>query len=806
MIVLTAGFRVTFQFLQTVLFMIISNISYQFYRKIFIALFVFSFLIGSVVTLQAQSFDHELHPKLDFEFKSLQLDLGIQPQNLRIDGAATYQIKANVSGADTVTLYAAHMDISNVLVDRKTVDYSLHNDSLFIPLSEPAKAGQQYELSIRYSGNTRFGLLKNVHGTAWTSQLPKAQRHWVPIVDNPHVELKTSFNFSVPAGYQVWATGKKTGEKAASVNVMKFHFATEKEVPASSLAFAVGKFESQSTSFGVKEINLAVEQALSDSVDSRKLLQDAYEFAGLVEDSLRREYPYSRLNIVVLDDHSGETKQWGATTVFAYENVGNLKAQIYRGIIAQWFGVYQRPAQWSQGDAITLYQSQLYRSLGDSAMFLNRTQMPDMPTSVYSTFGAKTWNGWLQSWVNWQKDPIKNVIAGARNGILSEGSSVVTWDDYAEFWYRRSGQPLFDIPELSMSSKDSVGGESQSADSVAYKVIYSLDQTKGQLKLTFEATNGMYKKLTTVNAYEIYPNAIDTAEVTFTGARDSVILQVDPMISTLKLDTPSYPNLYLDEYKPAPFLIHELRNATTIDQRAAAARKLGYYANNTDLQLAIKDFMSKETKPKVRAALLGSLADITNGAAGTQQTFLDALDSEHESIRNTALMALQNYKNNLNVQDHVRRLAENTGDLKLFRKAMQVYSSVASTQQFRTFAEGVTQQDSAGYRSIMVIQQLANMGEVEQAIAQASLFTSDEYSYDIRSTALQILIQHDHTPSDWLSRAKNLLDTSDPRIRFFVIKGLARNLNNEVREFLSAYIQDEYDARVYKQIENVLKS
>ncbi|MDZ7680714.1 MAG: hypothetical protein U5J63_03120 [Fodinibius sp.] len=78
----------------------------------------------------------------------------------------------------------------------------------------------------------------------------------------------------------------------------------------------------------------------------------------------------------------------------------------------------------------------------------------------------------------------------------------------------------------------------------------------------------------------------------------------------------------MDEYKPAPFLIHEFRNGTTVKQRAAAARKLGHHADNPDLQLAIKDFMSNETEPKVSAALLRSFADITNGATGTEQTFL----------------------------------------------------------------------------------------------------------------------------------------------------------------------------------------
>ena len=770
-----------------------------------LTLFILGMLFGaqSSALAQSQSFDHQAYPKLDFDFKSLELDLGLQPQNLRIDGAATYQLEANVAEADTITLHAAHMEISAVSVDGNAVDYSLQNDSLIVPLSDPSQAGQQYELSIRYSGNPKFGLLKNDHQTAWTSQLPKSQRHWVPIVDNPHVDLQTTFNISVPSGFQVWATGQKTTEEAASVDVMRYQFQSKKEVPASSLSLAVGKFTSVSTSAGVKKINLAVEQSLADSVNSQELLEQAYNYLGMVEDSLGREYPYSRLNVLVLNDHAGETKQWGAGSVVLYQNSGNWQAQLLRGIIGQWIGTQQRAAQWANSDAITLYQTLLHRSISDSTVQLKQRQMPAMPSTVYSKFGVQNWNRWLSGWSEWENNPAKNVIFEAQGRILDELPAVTNWSDYAELWYRRSGQPLFEVPAISMS-KDTATSTGEVADSIAYEVDYTLNESEGQLTLRFSATEGVINELTTIDAYEVYPNRTDTAEVTFTGAQDSVVLQVDPMISTLRLEAPERTDLYLDEYKPAPFLIHEFRNTESVEQRATAARKLGYHADNPDLQLAIKDFMSNETEPKVRAALLHSLADITNGATGTEQTFLDALDSNAESIRDAALMALQNYQGNDAVRNRVQGLAQNADSFGLFGKATEVYSTLASAEQFRSFAEGVTQQDSTGHRAIFVIQQLANMGEVEEAVGKAGLFATDEYSYEVRQMALNVLVQHDHTPADWLARAKSLLDTSDPRIRFLVVQGLARNQNQEVTNFLSDYMQDEYDARVYRAITQVI--
>src|SRR5690625_2927010 len=252
--------------------------------------------------LDAQSFDHEPYPKLDFNFVHLNIELGVQPQNLRVDGAATYKLEANVSGADTLILYAAHMDISSASVNGQETEFQLRNDSLFIPFAEPAEKGQIHEVRIRYSTDARFGLLKNNSNTVWTSLLPRSQRHWVPIVDNPNVSLRTTFNISVPADYSVWATGQKSGEESVTEEVMKYQFSSETEIPASELAFAIGNFESQSTTYGIKRINAVVEQDLAGQVAPQQLLQQAYNMVEQVEQEMQSEFPYSRLNISFMNN------------------------------------------------------------------------------------------------------------------------------------------------------------------------------------------------------------------------------------------------------------------------------------------------------------------------------------------------------------------------------------------------------------------------------------------------------------------------------------------------------------------------
>lgn len=772
---------------------------------------IFTFILSAlgigmgISSMQAQNFDHEEHPKLDFNFISLELDLGLQPQNLRIDGAAKYEVEANISGADTLTLYASHIDISNVSVDGESADFSLHNDSLFVPLDDSAEAGQRYNLNIRYSGAPEFGLLKNAHGTAWTSQLPKAQRHWLPIVDNPNVAFKSTFNISVPSDYQVWASGQKTGEDSVSAEVMTYSFSSDKEISASSLAFGVGELSSSSVEYKTGNINLAVEESFTDSLNTDQILQSAQDYLEDISARLELDYPYQALNIVVMEDHSWETKSWGASTVFLYDNRGNLQEQLLRGILGQWFGIYQRESQWSQADAITLYQTMLANEISGSASKLAVTDQPETSVStVYGNFGPKRWNQWQDTMSSWQSPTVRALISDSASVVINELPPIVSWSDYANYWYQETGQPLFEMPQFSVDEeqdKDPIAN--QDSDSIAYEVFYSLNEAEGQLKLRFSATQGVINELTSLTAYEMYPNKTDTAEVTFTGAQDSVMLQVDPTISTLKLNTAEHPKLVLDEYKPVPFLLYELRNGESVQQRVEAARKLGHHNENPDLQLAVQDVMDGELEPEVRAALLSSLADITQGAAGTEQQFLDALESDSRKIRNAALMGLQNYKGNASVTKKIESLAQNADDFDMFKKATKILMTIASEKQFENFVTTLTQ-NTFGERSFFAIQQLANMGQVEQAVKRASLFIGDEYSYGSRRRALGILMQYNDSSSDWLSRAENLLNDSDPRIRYLTVEGLERNLNSEITEFLSNYIPDEYDARVYYKTKQLL--
>ncbi len=770
-------------------------------------LLLFPFLLFAVQLLplsaNAQSFDHEKYPKLDFTFESLDLQLVVQPDSQRIEGAAAYNLTANISGADSVILNATRMEIEAVSLNEEEADYHLSNDSLIVTLPDSSETGESYDLHIKYNSIPRFGLLNNVHGTVWTSLLPASQRHWLPTVDNPHVTFTSTMDITVPSGYTVWATGRKTNQEITSVDNIRYTFTSDDKVPASGLSFAAGNFNNNSTSFGIKRINVAVEQGYEDEDIGQEILQDAYDFLKRAEEELGLEYPFGRLNIIILDDHHWETKSWGASTVFLYKNRGGWKAQLYRGIAAQWFGVYQREEQWSEGDAISLYQALAVDRMSEEDIpEITNKDTPSLDSStVYDVFGPQRWQYWRQGLDTWSNQNMKTIIVNSMESVLSETGRVINWSDYADHWYIRSGQPLFDVPDFSTEHE----GDESVDDSVAYKVTYNLDEADGRLILGFEALHGMYKELTSLRTIEVYSDRTDTAEITFTGERDSLVVNVDPAINTFRIDTTEYPDLHLDQYKPASFLIYELRNADTVAERAEAARKLGHHSDNPDLQLAIKDFMNRDLEPEVQAALLRSMAQITRGASGTEQVFVDALKSENQNIREAALTALQNYPQNENIIRSVENATHNAEDMKFFQKANKTLTAIVDSERYRSFVSQMVKSDTAGFRAIYATRELANMGETDIAVKQAALYLDSDFDYGVREAAMEILIQNDHTPADWLSRADDLLRDKDPRIRYLLVQGLNNVQDDEVREMIEVWIHDEYDARVHRAMQKMFE-
>lgn len=774
--------------------------------RLLLPLIVLLWLSGTVSVL-GQPADYPTHPTLDFHFLHLGLAMEANPEEGSLNGEAAYEIRANVDGGDTLALDAAHMEVQSVSVDGAAAEYRLHNDSLLVAVTDSTVRGAEHRVEVTYRATPRFGLLKNDRGTVWSSGLPLSNRHWVPLPDHPRASFTVEWTVSLPSGFRLVASGVQTGEEVESVDRITYRFASETPVPATALAWAAGRFGYIVTEAGETEVAIYHEEGAAGDSLRERLSGMAAEALERMEENTGQPYPYQRLNVVLLDDHHWETRTWGAATVFLYRNAGSLRTQLLRGVAAQWFGVRHRAERWGNAEAMNLYQTLLLPE-GENLLLEAEAGFGSSPgeegmvrsteATPYAVYAPARWNAWQREFPLWERPFMKRLMRETLPEAASAAPGVYGWEDYAEHWYRSAGQPLFTPPEFVGRASESATADSAMArDSVAYRVDYRFDEQKGSLTLTFRAQHGMYEELTAVQGIETgRGGSRDTSSVTFTGREDSVVVSVSPLLNTFRLEAPGRPELHLDQHKPAAFLIYELRNAGRISERVKAARGLGEHTDNPDLQLAIQDYLGSDISPEVRAALLSSLSRITGGASGTEQRFLEGLESPHPAVQRSSLMALQNYDGNEQVLSRVERFAMESGDREMFRNAARVLSSIAGTERLSSFTDQVVASDTSGRRAILAVSLLASAGGSERAIAYADQYSSEVFDYEVRARAVRLLDQFDRSLEDWRARAGSLLTDADPRIRYLAAEAIAGFEDPRADELLNEYLPDEYDARV----------
>jgi hypothetical protein len=150
-------------------------------------------------------------------------------------------------------------------------------------------------------------------------------------------------------------------------------------------------------------------------------------------------------------------------------------------------------------------------------------------------------------------------------------------------------------------------------------------------------------------------------------------------------------------------------------------------------------------------------------------------------------------------------MTTNADTPSLFQQNVAVMSSIAGKEEMQQFFTEIVQQDTVGHRSLAAINQLLKMGQTN-LLSETDQFLENAYDYSVRAEAFEILIEHDESSQNWLTRAKEFLNESpDPRIRYLAIRGLLEHQSPDIRSFLEEYQPDEYDARVYNLIQGGLE-
>lgn len=725
------------------------------------------------------------YPELPFVLEHIQMDLTVESSEALIEGVGRYTITSRNPDLTEIVFNSADMEIQGITFDGDETEFRISSDSLIIQLPDTLQRGSTLEMMVTWTSSSPYGILKDVYGNMWASLNPKARHHWLPVPDHPEVATTIDASFTIPADRELVFNGTLAGDELISADEKVLEWSSEVPVSVTGLSFAMGDFVRTNARSGVKGVSFyASENSLMPEVRDG-LLSIAVSSMKEYENKLSFEFPYESLNIVVLPDNHWEEIQTGGGIIYLYQNLGPLATQLRRGIVEQWFGNYHR--YLNAPDNKYEFLKVMMAGTSDTQQLKN----PDELQSIYR------WNLWEKGFDALEDDHLKNIIHESLPELVQQYEGVTDWNEYADFWYDKSGffwevLPEFEIPE------------SRSEEEYVYEVEYIYDEMASALTLVFEAKGESIGSLVNVDVTEFGFTDTTRTEITFTGALDSVKVETSSGIDYLTLK-PSYGSdldIRFEEEKPFMFWIRQLRDPSS-ENRIQAAKALQGFTDNPDLQLAIRDALQVEEDAKVRAAMLETLSVLTKDASGTEETFLGNLNSEDLSIKLSGLRALANYTDNENVAYQVRNTLLRADRDTVFDVALETYQQIASVDDLLSAAEQLGQNESGDKKAIRILKAAAPEDTTNKSMTMADRYALGEYPYSIRKQALVLLIDYEENEDYWHQTLEILQEDRDPRIRNISLDAVKHLSESDRAELLEDRRKEELDPRVLNKIRDL---
>lgn len=730
-----------------------------------------------------KDWDYEQNPKLTYDFNHLDLDMTIDPVNETVKGVATYSISAKIPAQTEVILHAAALEIDAITFDGDEKEFSVSGDSLIIDLADTLSMTSESELAITWQGRSIYGTHKDRFGTMWSSLNPKSQRHWLPVYDHPRVAFSVDANITIPANLDVVFNGNLVSDQVTSTDTKTVSWKADTAIPATGLNFAVGKFESSEAQSGINKVRVFGETRVVTRDEVQEILSEAIRSKRVLENELSFEYPWEALNVVVLEDNFWDEKADAAGVVYLAKNRGALTTQLQRGLVAQWFGQYQRKENIS--DQFEVFE------LVKKAAFNNAEFESEKIGNSDSLYSLKSWN-LIVSCCEVVETFLQKTIEESLSELVRKESGVVSNTFYTDYWYEETGIPF---PQIE-TEKFEIGDSESQTDSLSYGLDLEYDEINSTIIAYFTNLSGSGEDLQSLDMTVFTFDDSTTSEVTFTGERDSVKIAVPATVEYIRFSSGSTDIAEIGFGRfPVMFLLAQLRSSNVEDRRLAAGL-LSYHTDNPDLQLALKDALNAETDIQTKANLLSTLGAFTAGATGTEIQYMQEVNSEHEEIQIAALEALSNYKEDENVPGVIQQKMERTSSDEVFTAAKRSFLEVADLPRKISATKRLVQIDTTGTRSLSLLKEIISTDTTTQSQQIAEELLSFEFPYSTRIGALNLLLEYVEDGDYWGSKIVELSSDFDPRIRLKVLEALNFLSETDAENIIDAVLISEFDPRV----------
>jgi len=749
-------------------------------------------LIGDGAFLRA---DEPFARSKDYDLQHSKVALKFDLPQRKVIGDVTHSIDLYRDGLDKVWFDSVGLQIQSVTVNKAAAKFETTEGKLYVSLPKVAKAGDKFDIEIKYEGKPQKGLYfilpdkdyPNRPTQVWTQGESEDTRYYLPTYDYPNDRLTTETILTVPAEWLTISNGKLIGV-TNSGNGMKTWTWRESQ-PSSTYLFTVvaGEFTEVKDTWRKMPVTYYAPKDRADRLTVNYSRTPA--MIELFSAKLGVDYPWEKYSQAMVDDFvAGGMENSSATTNTAESLRNPLLAAEYDtgedGLIShelghQWFGDLVTTRDWgnvwlNEGFATFMEYLWTEHHFGKDAADYERWQnakfwnashnLYEKPIVRHDFDDSSEFDGNAYDKGAWALYMLRNQLgeraffAALQHYLeVNRGKNVMTSD------------LVRSIDESTHTSVDQFFDQwVYGAGAAKFELSYTYDGAKKQVLLTAKQTQkveghvGLFRvpvevEVTNETGPKLFPIVVSKESETFTFPSQSAPKMVlfDKGNQILKS---------VEFKKDKNEWSYQLKNASEVADRADAAVALGKLKADDEVAAALGDALLTDKSSGVQRVAAEALGTLGGPAAAKQ--LLESLGSIRAPwVRAAIVQALGNFKGDATVTAKLEAIARDDSSYRARAAALQDLGKMKSPGAYETLAAAVKSDSPDGITRNAALRGLGSLGD-DKAVSLLREWAMPGKDLNSRQAAISALAHVDKNNKEITNQIAGYLAEQHSQIRY----------------------------------------
>lgn len=663
----------------------------------------------------------------DYDLQHSKVALRFDVDQRKVMGDVTHTVSLLRDGLDKIWFDSVGLQIESVQLNRGKAKFETTDARLIVTLPKASKAGEKYDIEIKYEGKPTKGLYfilpdKNYPNTPkqiWTQGESEDTRYYLPTYDYPNDRLTTETILTVPSDWLTVSNGKLISTTEAGGGMKTWTW--RESLPSSTYLFTVvaGEFVEAKD----KWRNIPVSYyAPKDRGD--RLLPNYGRTPAMIEYFSKRlgvDYPWEKYAQSMVDDFVAGGMENSSATTNTATSLRNPKLipeyptdedpLISHELGHQWFGDLVTCKEWgniwlNEGFATFMEYMWMEGHFGKDQADFDRWESVRNWFAMHNLYakpivrhdfddssefdGNAYGKGGLVLYMLRHELGDDAFYAGLKHYLeVNRGKNVVTADlikaieeathisvgQFFDQWVYGAGAPKFEIS-------------------------YSYDAEKKQVALTVQQTQKVEGRV------ELFRVPVNVEITNGSGTKLNPIV-VSKATETFPLPSESAPQMVLFDkgtqvLKSVEFKkdkkewLFQVKNAGELADKADAAVVLGKMKGDEEAVAALGEALRADKTIGVRIVAAESLGELGSPSAAKQ--LLGALPTATEpELRARIVQTLGKFKDNAEIIAKVESVAKDDSSYRARAAALQAIGRLKTPNALQTLTAAVNSESPDGF-------------------------------------------------------------------------------------------------------------